>query len=144
VDVLTPELRSFNMSRIRGWDTKPELTLRRGLHPSRIPLPSAPPGPARLAESGVLTDDMPPSSCTETSGCRSVSGVIVSWLGTRPAGSTGSNAIVFGLLDRRIAAAELRRKAAFAADCMGLMSARTRRRRYITRRVRRMGEAVRR
>ena len=114
MDVLTPELRSFNMSRIRGWDTKPELTLRRGLHSSRIPLPSAPPGPARLAESGVLTDDMPPSSCTETSGCRSVSGVIVSWLGT-------SRVTVWGL-----------------------MSARTRRRRYITRRVRRMGEAVRR
>jgi DNA mismatch endonuclease, patch repair protein len=32
VDVLTPEQRSFNMSRIRGRDTKPELTLRRGLH----------------------------------------------------------------------------------------------------------------
>ncbi len=32
VDVLTSEQRSFNMSRIRGRDTKPELTLRRGLH----------------------------------------------------------------------------------------------------------------
>ena len=32
VDVLTPEQRRFNMSRIRGRDTKPELTLRRGLH----------------------------------------------------------------------------------------------------------------
>jgi DNA mismatch endonuclease (patch repair protein) len=32
VDVLTPQLRSFNMSRIRGRDTKPELLLRRGLH----------------------------------------------------------------------------------------------------------------
>src|ERR1700731_2708856 len=32
VDVLTPEQRSFNMSRIRGRDTKPELILRRGLH----------------------------------------------------------------------------------------------------------------
>jgi len=32
VDVLTPEQRSFNMSRIRGRDTKPELVLRRGLH----------------------------------------------------------------------------------------------------------------
>lgn len=32
VDVLTPEQRSFNMSRIRGKDTKPELILRRGLH----------------------------------------------------------------------------------------------------------------
>jgi len=31
-DVLTPEQRSFNMSRIRGRDTKPELLLRRGLH----------------------------------------------------------------------------------------------------------------
>jgi DNA mismatch endonuclease, patch repair protein len=31
-DVLTPAQRSFNMSRIRGRDTKPELTLRRGLH----------------------------------------------------------------------------------------------------------------
>jgi G:T-mismatch repair DNA endonuclease (very short patch repair protein) len=29
VDVLTPEQRSFNMSRIRGRDTKPDLTLRR-------------------------------------------------------------------------------------------------------------------
>jgi len=32
VDVLTAEQRSFNMSRIRGRDTKPELTLRQGLH----------------------------------------------------------------------------------------------------------------
>ena len=32
VDVLTPQQRSFNMSRIRGLDTKPELVLRRGLH----------------------------------------------------------------------------------------------------------------
>jgi DNA mismatch endonuclease (patch repair protein) len=32
VDVLTPEQRSFNMSRIRGRDTKPELLLRSGLH----------------------------------------------------------------------------------------------------------------
>jgi DNA mismatch endonuclease, patch repair protein len=32
VDVHTPEQRSFNMSRIRGRDTKPELKLRRGLH----------------------------------------------------------------------------------------------------------------
>ena len=31
-DVLTPEQRRLNMSRIRGKDTKPELTLRRGLH----------------------------------------------------------------------------------------------------------------
>jgi DNA mismatch endonuclease (patch repair protein) len=31
-DVLTREQRSFNMSRIRGRDTKPELILRRGLH----------------------------------------------------------------------------------------------------------------
>ena len=32
VDVLTPSQRSFNMSRIRGRDTKPEILLRRGLH----------------------------------------------------------------------------------------------------------------
>ena len=32
VDVLTPEQRRLNMSRIRGRDTKPELILRRGLH----------------------------------------------------------------------------------------------------------------
>lgn len=32
VDVLTPEQRRLNMSRIRGRDTKPELQLRRGLH----------------------------------------------------------------------------------------------------------------
>jgi DNA mismatch endonuclease, patch repair protein len=32
VDVLTPAQRRLNMSRIRGSDTKPELTLRRGLH----------------------------------------------------------------------------------------------------------------
>lgn len=32
VDVLTPEQRSFNMSRIRGRDTKPEIVIRRGLH----------------------------------------------------------------------------------------------------------------
>src|ERR1700730_9722906 len=32
VDVLTPQQRSFNMSRIRGRDTKPELVVRRGLH----------------------------------------------------------------------------------------------------------------
>lgn len=32
VDVLTPEQRSRNMSRIRGKDTKPELTLRSLLH----------------------------------------------------------------------------------------------------------------
>lgn len=31
-DVLSPEQRSLNMSRIRGRDTKPELLLRRGLH----------------------------------------------------------------------------------------------------------------
>lgn len=31
-DVLTPAQRSFNMSRIRGRDTKPEILLRRGLH----------------------------------------------------------------------------------------------------------------
>jgi DNA mismatch endonuclease (patch repair protein) len=31
-DVLTPEQRRLNMSRIRGKDTKPELVLRRGLH----------------------------------------------------------------------------------------------------------------
>ena len=32
VDVLTPAQRQLNMSRIRGKDTKPEMTLRRGLH----------------------------------------------------------------------------------------------------------------
>jgi DNA mismatch endonuclease (patch repair protein) len=32
VDVLTPAQRQFNMSRIRGRDTKPELVLRHGLH----------------------------------------------------------------------------------------------------------------
>jgi DNA mismatch endonuclease (patch repair protein) len=32
MDVLTPEQRSLNMSRIRGRDTKPELQLRKGLH----------------------------------------------------------------------------------------------------------------
>lgn len=32
VDVLTPAQRRLNMSRIRGKDTKPEMTLRRGLH----------------------------------------------------------------------------------------------------------------
>lgn len=32
VDILTSEQRRFNMSRIRGSDTKPELLLRRGLH----------------------------------------------------------------------------------------------------------------
>jgi DNA mismatch endonuclease (patch repair protein) len=32
VDVLTAEQRRFNMSRIRGRDTRPELLLRRGLH----------------------------------------------------------------------------------------------------------------
>jgi len=31
-DVLTPEQRWLNMSRIRGRDTKPELCIRRGLH----------------------------------------------------------------------------------------------------------------
>lgn len=31
-DVLTPEQRRLNMSRIRGKDTKPEMLLRRGLH----------------------------------------------------------------------------------------------------------------
>lgn len=31
-DVLTSEQRRFNMSRIRGRNTKPELVLRRGLH----------------------------------------------------------------------------------------------------------------
>lgn len=31
-DVHTPERRSYNMSRIRGRDTKPELLIRRGLH----------------------------------------------------------------------------------------------------------------
>lgn len=32
VDVLTPEQRRLNMSRIRGKDTRPELVLRHGLH----------------------------------------------------------------------------------------------------------------
>lgn len=32
MDVLTPEQRRRNMSRIRGRDTKPEMLLRRGLH----------------------------------------------------------------------------------------------------------------
>jgi DNA mismatch endonuclease (patch repair protein) len=31
-DVLTSEQRRFNMSRIRGRDTKPEMVIRRGLH----------------------------------------------------------------------------------------------------------------
>jgi DNA mismatch endonuclease (patch repair protein) len=31
-DVLSPEQRSFNMSRIRGRDTKPEMVVRRFLH----------------------------------------------------------------------------------------------------------------
>jgi DNA mismatch endonuclease (patch repair protein) len=31
-DVLTAEQRRLNMSRIRGRDTKPEMTIRRGLH----------------------------------------------------------------------------------------------------------------
>lgn len=32
VDVLTPSQRSFNMSRIRGQNTKPEMLVRRSLH----------------------------------------------------------------------------------------------------------------
>jgi DNA mismatch endonuclease, patch repair protein len=32
MDVLTPEPRQLNMSRIRGKDTKPEMILREGLH----------------------------------------------------------------------------------------------------------------
>lgn len=32
VDVLTPEQRRLNMSRIKGKDTKPEMLIRRGLH----------------------------------------------------------------------------------------------------------------
>jgi DNA mismatch endonuclease, patch repair protein len=32
VDVLTPDQRRLNMSRIRSRDTKPEMVLRRGLH----------------------------------------------------------------------------------------------------------------
>lgn len=31
-DVHTPQVRSYNMSRIRGRDTRPELMIRRGLH----------------------------------------------------------------------------------------------------------------
>jgi DNA mismatch endonuclease, patch repair protein len=31
-DVLTPEQRRLNMSRVRGRDTKPEMQIRRGLH----------------------------------------------------------------------------------------------------------------
>lgn len=31
-DVLTPEQRKLNMSRIKGKDTKPEMLIRRGLH----------------------------------------------------------------------------------------------------------------
>lgn len=31
-DVLSPEQRKFNMSRIRGKDTKPEMLIRRGIH----------------------------------------------------------------------------------------------------------------
>jgi DNA mismatch endonuclease (patch repair protein) len=36
MDVLTPEQRSFNMSCIRGRNTKPEILLRRGLHASGL------------------------------------------------------------------------------------------------------------
>ncbi|MBV6808698.1 very short patch repair endonuclease [Xanthomonas campestris pv. pennamericanum] len=32
VDVLTPDQRRLNMSRIRGRDTRPEMIIRRGLH----------------------------------------------------------------------------------------------------------------
>ena len=32
MDVLTPEQRQLNMSRIKGKDTKPEMLIRRGLH----------------------------------------------------------------------------------------------------------------
>src|SRR5471030_799257 len=32
VDVLTPEQRRYNMSRIRGGDTKPEMIVRKSLH----------------------------------------------------------------------------------------------------------------
>lgn len=32
MDVLTPEQRRLNMSRIRGKDTKPERIIRKGLH----------------------------------------------------------------------------------------------------------------
>lgn len=32
VDVLTPEQRRLNMSRVKGKDTKPEMLIRRGLH----------------------------------------------------------------------------------------------------------------
>lgn len=32
VDVLSPEQRRLNMSRVRGRDTKPEMIIRRGLH----------------------------------------------------------------------------------------------------------------
>jgi DNA mismatch endonuclease (patch repair protein) len=32
MDVLTPEQRRLNMSRIRGKDTKPEMIIRKGLH----------------------------------------------------------------------------------------------------------------
>src|SRR5262245_13588963 len=31
-DVHTPEVRSYNMSRVRGRDTRPEMLIRRGLH----------------------------------------------------------------------------------------------------------------
>ena len=41
VDVLTFEQRRFNMSCIRGRNTKPELVLRRGLH-TRGPTGSKP------------------------------------------------------------------------------------------------------
>lgn len=32
IDVHTPEIRSYNMSRIRNKDTKPELAVRRLVH----------------------------------------------------------------------------------------------------------------
>jgi DNA mismatch endonuclease, patch repair protein len=36
VDVLTPKQRSYNMSRVRGRDTRPEILLRRALHASGL------------------------------------------------------------------------------------------------------------
>jgi len=46
-DVLTPEQRRLNMSRIRGRDTRAELLRRRGLHGAGAAVPPSPERPAR-------------------------------------------------------------------------------------------------
>ncbi|WP_366872586.1 hypothetical protein [uncultured Roseobacter sp.] len=46
-DKLTPQHRSWNMSRIQAKDTKPEMVVRRLVHAMGLSVSASPHGPAR-------------------------------------------------------------------------------------------------